>query len=196
MTAILHTMEGLAALVVAVGVIVGWMTTRMSQALKGQLRTLQQDLGNRLGSLDTKLAGEQSNIRVLGMVLSHLLPVMAVKEGMTLDVSLWQSSLVTIVTQATGREESLHNPLSEEELARLRHYRDLMAQGQPLSVDQAQEMNAFAQRMDAEHPDDPIFTAMLIAAAFVLTVTLVNAQNAPHTGGKKFPEDSPGSTSR
>ena len=162
----LHVAEGVAALAVAVSVIVGIV-----------LRGINQ----KVDSLQKMIGRQERTMRVIGLLLTQMLPAVTFKEDYDMtDLSTVRSQLVAVFTDAIEFEERLRNPLSAEELARLKTYRKAVQQGKSLTVAEAQDMKDLAQRMAEDHPNEPSAAGLLVVAGLFLAIALIaNKNNKP-----------------
>ena len=159
----LSAAEGLAGLIVAIAFIVGLI-----------LRATNKKIDN----VQVSLNRHQNNVRVLALLLSHMIPAMKFKEGHDLtDLSYIRSQIVPIITDAIELEEKWRNPLSSEEIGRLKRYREAIKQGHPISLKEAQDMKSLAERMDTDHPNDPTIAGLLIAAGLILAIAIISSKD-------------------
>ncbi len=147
---------------------------RMDRRFKDQLDRLDSRV-NRIHQHLNRLDG---NINMMALGFSQLLPSLGIKEGHDMRdvIGDLQTLSTSIVRDSILLETALQNPLSEEDLNRLRQYHDVLAEGHLLSENQARDMQILAGRMKADHPDEPIFNSLLIAAALLLTLAILSRQ--------------------
>lgn len=146
--------------VVIGGLVTGWVNRAIHQ-VRDQITQVGAQTVQQLEQLEI-------HTRTLTLALHTLIPAMAWKETAPVDpheIDLVRAQLAQMLIQGIRREEAWHNPLSEEELNRLRRYQQLLEQGKPLSVSEAEDMKALAERMATEHPNDGTFASLLLLAS-------------------------------
>jgi hypothetical protein len=127
-----------------------------------------------LNTVDQRLGDVDSNMRVVALVLSTVLPSIQWREGHDVEPELTalRPRLVSVLTRAIDQEERWRNPLAPDEIERLKRYRDELDQGHMLTVDEAEDMKQLAERMGADHPNDSTAGAFLLLAGLILALLL------------------------
>lgn len=174
----LTTIEGIVGAAVAVGTLGIWITSstkKYFRRLDGQITGKVDQVSNRVDHLETHLTRLDGNLTMMALGFSHILPSLEVKEGHDMQdvIRDMRTQLTSIVRESIRLESVLHNPLSPEELERMQQYHDVIAAGHPLSEDQARDMNGLAERMKADHPDEPVFNSLLLVTALLLAIALL-----------------------
>ncbi len=171
----------IAGILLAMTTVGAWLTAstrhyfrQMDHKFKDQFDRLDSRV-NRIHQHVNRLDG---NINMMALGFSQLLPSLGIKEGHDMRdiIQDLQTQLTSIVRDSILLETALQNPLSEEDLNRLRQYHDVLAEGHLLSENQARDMQVLAERMKADHPDEPLFSSLLIAAALLLTLAMLTRQ--------------------
>lgn len=153
--------------VVIGGLVAGWVNHAVHQ-IRDQIAQVGAQTVQQLGQLEI-------HTRTLTLALHTLIPAIAWKEASPVDpreIDLVRAQLAQMLIQGIRREEAWHNPLSEEELNRLRGYQQRLERGEPLSVSEAEDMKALAERMATEHPNDGTFASLLLLATLFLALLL------------------------
>lgn len=76
------------------------------------------------------------------------------------------------IDRAVKAAEGMTNPLTKEDVSRLRQYTDMLRQGDPFTPEQAQDFHRIAHVLQEERADEPSTAFLLALAAFVLGVYL------------------------
>lgn len=71
-----------------------------------------------------------------------------------------------------ARETQKENPLSQEEVKRLRGYIDKMGQGIWLTREELDDYNQLVRKLDQEHPNDPGIWPLIALGAFLFGLYL------------------------
>lgn len=116
-----------------------------------------------------------SSIRVLAHTISSILPAIQIRPGHKDDIDLGEirRSLGGLISQTIRVEEHLGNPLTPDEINRLKLYEQRLQRGMDFSVDQAKDMKDLAERSANDHPDNTAIVAFAGMAALFLGVVLL-----------------------
>ncbi len=177
----LNIAADIAGIVVALATLGLWLTASTKRYFHRLDRRLMDQLGRVDGRVDRMhqhLNRLDGNINIMALGFSQLLPSLGIKEGHDMRdvIQDLQTQLTSIVRDSILLETALQNPLSEDDLNRLRQYHDVLAGGHLLSESQARDMKILAERMKSDHPDEPLFNSLLIAAVILLTVAILSRQ--------------------
>lgn len=150
------------------GFVAGWVN-RSVKRVASQVRQLGDQTMQQFNQMET-------HTRTLTLALHTLIPAITWKSHADVDndVSVVRSQLAHILIQGIHLEEQWHNPLSDDELNRLRRYQQLLASNGNLSVEEAEDMKKLAERMAADHPNDSTIVSLLLLATLFLALLLTS----------------------
>lgn len=145
---------------------VGWIN-RSLKRVTDQVQQLGDQTMQQFNQLET-------HTRTVTLALHTLIPAITWKTDgeRDNDVSVVRSQLAHILTQGIHLEEQWHNPLSDDELSRLKDYQETLASNGNLSVEEAEDMKTLAERMAADHPNDSTIVSLLLLATLFLALLL------------------------
>lgn len=154
--------------VIVGGLVVGWVN-RSVKRVTDQVQQLGDQAMQRFNQLE-------AHTRTLTLALHMLIPAITWKADADMDnnVSVVRSQLSQILVKGIHLEEQWHNPLSDEELNRLKVYQQQLASNGNLSVEEAEDMKKLAERMAADHPNDSTLVSLLLLASLFLALLLTS----------------------
>ncbi len=154
--------------VVIGGSTVGWIN-RSNKRVADQVQQLGDQTMQHFSQLET-------HTRTLTLALHTLIPAIPweADADVSNDVSVVRSQLAQILIQGIHLEEQWHNPLSDDELNRLKGYQQVLASNGNLSVEKAEDMKRLAERMATDHPNDSTIASLLLLATLFLVLLLTS----------------------
>jgi hypothetical protein len=160
----------IATTVVIGGIVAGWVN-RSVKRVTDQVQHLAEQTQQHFIQLETQT-------RTVTLALHTLIPSITWKaDGENgPDVTVVRSQLAQMLIQGIRLEETWHNPLSDDELNRLKTYQQVLARNGNLSVEEAEDMKNLAERMAAEHPDNSTIVSLLLLATLFLALLLASRQ--------------------
>jgi hypothetical protein len=158
----MHVITIAAALATLVASVLG-AASWLVRGLRKEVTQIQ----HQVRSVGETVAKMDRNMRLVATTLYTILPAVQWKDAPAggAPLSILTAKLVDLLTDAINSEEQWRNPLSEEELGRLKRYRDALRSGQMLTPQEAEDMKRLAERVEADHPNDSTAAALLLAAA-------------------------------
>lgn len=152
-------------------------------SLHGEVSSLKADVYRELGNLKVEVARLVERIQAARERLDRVENIGAAMAAVLPSVSAQDPVEILRTLGRVGRLQAEHykaerNPITQEELDRLRNYLSLAEQGTPLTREQLYDYDYLVRKLAAERPGDPGLWPLIALGGFLLGL-LVSGASKP-----------------